>query len=176
MQSPYIGPGLCHHTRPFATIVEDTMYVKAFSIRLHHAAQRRWHEVCWEFGGSEPRGRGNYWRSTKEHGKQCRDQGVWLIQSSSRSGIWQPRVGGIWGCGLVTGLEHTRRQLVPQIQNQIILGILWERDWSCTDHLAYHALIMRLIMCWSYLVSHTDHVPLEAMNIELSRQESVSRL
>ena len=23
---------------------------------------------------------------------------------------------------------------------------------------------------------HTDHVPLEAMNIELSRQESVSRL
>ena len=26
------------------------------------------------------------------------------------------------------------------------------------------------------LVSHTDHVPLEAMNIELSRQESVSRL
>ena len=26
------------------------------------------------------------------------------------------------------------------------------------------------------MVSHTDHVPLEAMNIELSRQESVSRL
>ena len=26
------------------------------------------------------------------------------------------------------------------------------------------------------VVSHTDHVPLEAMNIELSRQESVSRL
>ena len=25
-------------------------------------------------------------------------------------------------------------------------------------------------------VSHTDHVPLEAMNVELSRQESVSRL
>ena len=25
-------------------------------------------------------------------------------------------------------------------------------------------------------MSHTDHVPLEAMNIELSRQESVSRL
>ena len=28
----------------------------------------------------------------------------------------------------------------------------------------------------SCLVSHTDHVPLETMNIELSRQESVSRL
>ena len=25
-------------------------------------------------------------------------------------------------------------------------------------------------------LTHTDHVPLEAMNIELSRQESVSRL
>ena len=52
----------------------------------------------------------------------------------------------------------------------------WSHNWSCTVHLAYHTLIMWLIMCWSCLVSHTDHVPLEAMNIELSRQESVSRL
>ena len=52
----------------------------------------------------------------------------------------------------------------------------WSRNWSCTDHLAFHALIMWFIMCWSCLVSHTDHVPLEAMNIELSRQESVIRL
>ena len=31
-------------------------------------------------------------------------------------------------------------------------------------------------MCSSFKGTHTDHVPLEAMNIELSRQESVSRL
>ena len=62
----------------------------------------------------------------KEYGKQCRDQGVWLIQSSSKSDIGEPRVGGIWGCGLVARLENTRRLLAPQIQNQIILGVLCE--------------------------------------------------
>lgn len=34
MQPHTVGAGLCHHTRPFATIVEGTVYVKAFSIRM----------------------------------------------------------------------------------------------------------------------------------------------
>ena len=37
------------------------------------------------------------------------------------------------------------------------------------------ALIMWLIMRWSCLLSYTDHVPLEAINKELSRHESKSQ-
>ena len=37
------------------------------------------------------------------------------------------------------------------------------------------ALIMWLIMRWSCLLSYTDHVPLEAINKELSRHESHSQ-
>ena len=37
------------------------------------------------------------------------------------------------------------------------------------------ALIMWLIMRWSCLLSYTDHVPLEALNKELSRHESNSQ-
>ena len=37
------------------------------------------------------------------------------------------------------------------------------------------ALIMWLIMRWSCLLSYTDHVPLEAINKELSRHESNSQ-
>lgn len=105
------------------------MYVKSFSIRLHHAAQRCWHEVCWEYRGSEPRGKGNYWRSTKEHGKQVqRSRGV-ADPVKFQVRHWEPRVGGNWGSRLVTGLENVRRrQLVHQIQIQIILGILCEME------------------------------------------------
>ena len=34
-----------------------------------------------------------------------------------------------------------------------VLIMHWSHNWSCTVHLAYHALIMWLIMCWSCLVS-----------------------
>ena len=72
------------------------MYVKAFSIRLHHAAQRHWHEVHSEFKGSEPRVRGNIGEAQKNMGNRCRDHGVQLIQSSSRSDM---KTQGRWELG-----------------------------------------------------------------------------
>ena len=38
------------------------------------------------------------------------------------------------------------------------LDIHWSRAWSCTDHVADHALITWLIMHWSRVWSCTDHV------------------
>lgn len=64
-----VGAGLCHHTRPLATIVAGTVcqgfqHQNIMSLRgSDHAAPR-------EHKGSGPRGRGISWRSTEDHGKQ----------------------------------------------------------------------------------------------------------
>ena len=91
---------------------------------------------------------------------------MWRVDSLEKT-LMLRGIGGTW---LIMQWSCTYHVLLPWVTMH------WSRNWSCTDHLAYHALIMWLIMCWSCLVSHTDRVPLEAMNIELSRQESVSRL
>ena len=60
---------------------------------------------------------------------------------------------------------------------------MWVLSLGQEDPLEKEMAIHSNILAWrvpmdrgAWKVTHTDHVPLEAMNIELSRQESVSRL